>query len=104
VLPESRDEFGNKLDEINDSVGIDLKKVAEMTGDLAMTASTSLAASAEAATEVGPGKQQYNTHSCLVPRRVVSDPRLLRILSLKPRTTHPTQNVLQVAVGGLPFL
>ena len=47
----SRDDFGKKLDEINDSTGLDLKKVAQVTGELAGDTSKKLAEQAEKAAE-----------------------------------------------------
>lgn len=47
----SRDEFGKKLDEIEDQTGINLKKVAQVTGEMAEKTSKQLAESAEKAAE-----------------------------------------------------
>jgi histone H1/5 len=49
--PESRGEFDKTLTKIDDETGINLKKVASVTGDLVSDASKALAASAEKSAE-----------------------------------------------------
>ena len=47
----SRDEFGKKLDEIEESTGLNLKQVAQVTGELAEKTSKQLADQAEKTAE-----------------------------------------------------
>jgi len=54
---ESRDEFGKKLDEIEESTGLDLKQVAQVTGELADKTSKQLAEQAEKAAEKSAAKK-----------------------------------------------
>ena len=53
----SRDEFGKKLDDIEESTGLNLKQVAQVTGELAEKTSKQLAEQAEKTAEKAAEKR-----------------------------------------------